>query len=88
MPWRGAVVVTRDDAFRVTTPKVKVKSKVGAGDSTIAGVLVDFAVRKQAGVILRGIRAISDYEYELQMALMNRRLAPDIETMFMMALYP
>lgn len=49
------------------------------------GLLVDFAMRKQAGVILRGIRAISDYEYELQMALMNRRLAPDIETMFMMA---
>jgi len=36
-------------------------------------------------VILRGIRAISDYEYELQMALMNRRLAPEIETVFMMA---
>lgn len=49
------------------------------------GLLVDFAIRKQASVILRGIRAISDYEYELQMALMNRRLAPDIETMFMMA---
>jgi pantetheine-phosphate adenylyltransferase len=49
------------------------------------GLLVDFARRKQATVILRGIRAISDYEYELQMALMNRRLAPSIETMFMMA---
>lgn len=49
------------------------------------GLLVEFASRKNAGVILRGIRAISDYEYELQMALMNRRLAPEIETMFMMA---
>jgi pantetheine-phosphate adenylyltransferase len=49
------------------------------------GLLVEFASRKQASVILRGIRAISDYEYELQMALMNRRLAPEIETMFMMA---
>jgi pantetheine-phosphate adenylyltransferase len=49
------------------------------------GLLVDFARRKEATVILRGIRAISDYEYELQMALMNRRLAPNIETMFMMA---
>jgi pantetheine-phosphate adenylyltransferase len=42
-------------------------------------------MRRGATVILRGIRAISDYEYELQMALMNRRLAPDIETVFMMA---
>jgi pantetheine-phosphate adenylyltransferase len=49
------------------------------------GLLVDYAFRKGATVILRGIRAISDYEYELQMALMNRRLAPEIETVFMMA---
>ena len=49
------------------------------------GLLVDYVVRRQATVILRGIRAISDYEYELQMALMNTRLAPDIETVFMMA---
>ncbi len=49
------------------------------------GLLVDYAIHKGAGVILRGIRAVSDYEYELQMALMNRRLAPDIETVFMMA---
>jgi pantetheine-phosphate adenylyltransferase len=49
------------------------------------GLLVDYARDKQAQLLLRGIRAISDYEYELQMALMNRRLAPEIETMFMMA---
>lgn len=49
------------------------------------GLLVDYARRKNARLLLRGIRAISDYEYELQMALMNRRLAPEIETMFMMA---
>lgn len=49
------------------------------------GLLVEFARAQGATVILRGIRAISDYEYELQMALMNRRLAPEIETMFMMA---
>jgi pantetheine-phosphate adenylyltransferase len=49
------------------------------------GLLVDYARHKGAGVIVRGIRAVSDYEYELQMALMNRRLAPEIETMFMMA---
>jgi pantetheine-phosphate adenylyltransferase len=49
------------------------------------GLLVDYMAVKKAGVILRGIRAISDYEYELQMALMNTRLAPGIETVFLMA---
>jgi pantetheine-phosphate adenylyltransferase len=49
------------------------------------GLLVDYASHKGATVLLRGIRAVSDYEYELQMALMNRRLRPEIETVFMMA---
>jgi pantetheine-phosphate adenylyltransferase len=49
------------------------------------GLLVDYAAQRSATVLLRGIRAISDYEYELQMALMNRRLRPGIETVFMMA---
>ena len=49
------------------------------------GLLVDHAAAHSAAVLLRGIRAISDYEYELQMTLMNRRLRPDIETVFMMA---
>jgi pantetheine-phosphate adenylyltransferase len=48
------------------------------------GLLVNYAVTQQADVIVRGIRAISDYEYEFQMALMNRRLEPGIETVFMM----
>ena len=48
------------------------------------GLLVDFVRSQQAQAVLRGIRAISDYEYELQMALMNRRLAPELETVFMM----
>ena len=48
------------------------------------GLLVQYAVARQAHAIVRGIRAISDYEYELQMALMNRRLEPTIETVFMM----
>jgi pantetheine-phosphate adenylyltransferase len=45
---------------------------------------VDYALRVEARAILRGIRAISDYEYELQMALMNRKLQPGLETVFMM----
>jgi pantetheine-phosphate adenylyltransferase len=49
------------------------------------GLLVNYAQRRGARVLIRGIRAISDYEYELQMALMNRRLQPDLETVFLMA---
>ena len=48
------------------------------------GLLVDFARAQGTSVVMRGLRAISDFEYEFQMALMNRSLAPDIETFFMM----
>ena len=50
---------------------------------TFGGLLVDYAMRKKARAILRGIRAFSDYEYELQMALMNRQLRPELETVFL-----
>lgn len=63
--------ITRDD------PSTPVRS--------FSGLLVDFARESGATLIVRGLRAISDYEYELQMALMNRRLAPTIETVFLMA---
>ena len=49
------------------------------------GLLVDFASSKGASMIVRGIRAVSDYEYELQMAHMNRRLRPSVETVFLMS---
>ena len=52
--------------------------------TSFAGLLVDFAEQSGASVIIRGIRAISDYEYELQMALMNRRLSNKVETVFML----
>jgi pantetheine-phosphate adenylyltransferase len=51
---------------------------------TFDGLTVDYALRVKAKAVLRGIRAISDYEYELQMALMNRKLHPELETVFMM----
>jgi pantetheine-phosphate adenylyltransferase len=57
-------------------PKVEV--------DTFDGLLVDYARQKGAQVIVRGLRAISDFEYEFQMALMNRRLVPELETVFMM----
>jgi pantetheine-phosphate adenylyltransferase len=52
--------------------------------ATFDGLLVDFARERGAKAVLRGIRAISDYEYEFQMAMMNRRLDPEVETIFMM----
>jgi len=52
---------------------------------SFGGLLVDYAAARGANLIFRGIRAISDYEHELQMALMNRRLRPGIETAFLMA---
>jgi|SRR6185437_5365442 len=51
---------------------------------TFSGLLVDYVVQQNAQAVLRGIRAISDYEYELQMALMNRKLNASVETVFMM----
>jgi pantetheine-phosphate adenylyltransferase len=51
--------------------------------ATFDGLMVDFARQQQAKAVLRGIRAISDYEHEFQMALMNRRLAPEVETVFL-----
>ncbi|MGC2620936.1 MAG: pantetheine-phosphate adenylyltransferase [Acidobacteriaceae bacterium] len=52
--------------------------------ATFEGLLVDFAHEQRAHAVVRGIRAISDYEYEFQMALMNRRLSPEVETIFLM----
>ncbi len=55
---------------------------------TFDGLLVDYARTRQASVIVRGLRAVSDFEYEMQMALMNRRLSPEVETVFMMPAEP
>ncbi len=52
---------------------------------TFEGLLIDYAARRNARVILRGIRAISDYEAELQMAHLNRRMRPEAETIFLLA---
>ena len=49
-----------------------------------SGLLIDFVKRKDINVIIKGLRAVSDFEYEFQMALMNKKLSPKVETMFMM----
>jgi pantetheine-phosphate adenylyltransferase len=60
------------------------KARPNVEVDTFDGLLVEYAARRQAHVIVRGLRAVSDFEVEFQMALMNRRLNPKIETVFMM----
>lgn len=71
-------------ADRVDMLKEATRDLANVEIDVFEGLLVDFARRKNAGVIVRGIRAVSDYEYELQMAMMNRKLEPRLETVFML----
>ena len=78
----------KDPLFTIEE-RVEMLREVTRGSSNVEvesfnGLLVDYAVRRQARVILRGLRAISDYENEMNMALMNRKLDPNLETVFMM----
>ena len=66
----------------ITEVFADVKDRVQA--DSFHGLLVDYAERKHSTVIIRGLRAISDFEYEFQMAMMNHRLKPQLETLFMM----
>jgi pantetheine-phosphate adenylyltransferase len=68
---------------RVEMLKEATSSLDNVSVATFDGLMVEFARRQGASAVLRGIRAISDYEYEFQMALMNRRLAPEVETVFL-----
>lgn len=69
---------------RVSIIRDVFKGKDNVQVETFEGLLVDYAQRKKASVLVRGLRAVSDFEYEFQMALMNRHLAPGLETVFMM----
>jgi pantetheine-phosphate adenylyltransferase len=85
-----AILVNPEKAPLFTVPeRVDLLREVLAGwpnveVDTFGGLLVDYARRKDATAVVRGLRAISDFEYEMQMALMNRRLSPQLETVFMM----
>jgi len=68
---------------RVEMLKEATASLPNVSIATFDGLMVEFARKQGASAVLRGIRAISDYEYEFQMALMNRRIAPEIETVFL-----
>ena len=73
---------TMDERVDITRSVFKTHSNVEV--DTFDGLLVDYVERRNAQVIVRGLRAVSDFEFEFQMALMNRRLRPQIETVFMM----
>jgi pantetheine-phosphate adenylyltransferase len=85
-----AVLINVEKAPLFTaTERVEIAREVFSGWTnvevdTFDGLLVEYAQSKHASVIVRGLRAVSDFEYEMQMALMNRRLSPDVETIFMM----
>lgn len=69
---------------RVAMIKKAVEGLPGVEVDDFEGLVVAYARRKKAGVLVRGLRMLSDFEYEFQMALTNRKLAPDIETIFLM----
>ena len=85
-----AILVNAEKAPLFTTPeRVEIaqtvfKDRQNVEVDTFDGLLVDYVARRNANVIVRGLRAISDYEFEFQMALMNRRLNAKVETVFMM----
>lgn len=69
---------------RVKQVREAVKNYPNVSVDSFSGLLMDYAEQKQATGIIKGLRAISDFEYELQMALMNQKLCPSIETVFLM----
>ena len=71
-------------AERVEISRAVFKALPNVEVDTFEGLLVDYVERRKAQVIVRGLRAVSDFEYEFQMALMNRHLEPTLETVFMM----
>jgi pantetheine-phosphate adenylyltransferase len=83
-----AVETPKDTLFtlkeRVAMAREVVKGLSNVQVESFTGLLVDYAQKRGVHVLLRGLRAYSDFEYEFQMALTNRKLAPEIETLFMM----
>jgi pantetheine-phosphate adenylyltransferase len=81
---KGIPLFTVAERVDMITEAVAVEGFSNVSVTTFDGLLVDFARTQGARAVLRGIRAISDYEYEFQMAMMNRKLDPRLETLFMM----
>jgi len=69
---------------RIKMIREAVASLPGVEVESFSGLLIDYAARKKVAVVIRGLRAISDFEYEFQMVLTNRKLSPSLETIFLM----
>ena len=82
------VVTGLEGPERVEITREVFRDRANVEVDTFDGLLVDYVRRRHASVIVKGLRAVSDFEYEMQMALMNRRLNPDVETVFMMPAEP
>ena len=85
----AVLVNAAKEPYFTAADRVAIVREVFAGEAavdveTFDGLLVDYARRRQAVAIVRGLRAVSDFEYELQLAHMNRHLAPDVETVLLM----
>jgi len=85
----AVLVNAAKEPYFTAADRVAIVREVFAGEAavdveTFDGLLVDYARRRQAIAIVRGLRAVSDFEYELQLAHMNRHLAPDVETVLLM----
>ncbi len=85
----AVLVNAAKEPYFTAADRVAIVRDVFAGEAaveveTFDGLLVDYARRRQATAIVRGLRAVSDFEYELQLAHMNRHLAPDVETVLLM----
>ena len=72
---------------RISMIKQALQDEPNIEVDTFDGLLVDYVIEKQSNIILRGIRALSDFEYEFQMALMNRKLNRDVQSVFLMTDY-
>ena len=81
---KGVPLFTVDERLEMIQEAITEARFENVSVTTFNGLLVDFARAQGAKAVLRGIRAISDYEYEFQMAMMNRKLDPALETLFMM----
>ena len=84
-----AINVRKTPLFTTEERAEMIRASLGAEAARVevdsfSGLLVDYARRRQARVVIRGLRAIADFEYEFQFAHMNRHLAPDVETIFLM----
>jgi pantetheine-phosphate adenylyltransferase len=80
--------VRKEPLFSIAERRAMISDALGADPrieiDAFQGLLVDYVKRRKAGVVIRGLRALADFEYEFQLAHMNRHLAPEVETVFLM----